>query len=119
MWIATTRGFYSVVQDRADASRRVVRARSRADLEALTELANEMDRPVGKIAQTFNADYPWRLTVGVRTWQDLISGLASEIDYDNFKTAVGERNRLRAETYHEVWSALRYIEREADSGVKV
>src|SRR4051794_33024703 len=35
MWVLTTQGFYSVVEDRDDENRVLVRARAREDLEAL------------------------------------------------------------------------------------
>lgn len=37
MWLMTTRGFYSVVEQRDDANRLIVRARCQADIEALRE----------------------------------------------------------------------------------
>lgn len=35
MWLITTRGFYSAVEDHSDPDRLLARARAREDLEAL------------------------------------------------------------------------------------
>lgn len=113
MWLATTRGFYSAVSNRTDAASIMVRARSHADLVQLTELAEQLNQPIGEIVQTLHADYPYRLSVTRHVWQVLLVGLADEINYGNFKDAVALTNPDRSHhTYLRVWSALREIEHE-------
>lgn len=112
MWVATPRGFYSAVAHRDKPDTMLIRARSRLDLANLQDLAEIHHQPLGRIAKTMKADYPWRLTCSRLVWQVLIMVMADEIDYTNFKTKVAETNEDRADTYHRVWATLMAIEHE-------
>jgi len=106
MWVMTTRGFFSVVADRDDASQVLVRARVRQDLEALAEVG---DLP--EIAETPTADYRWRVRLSRAEWSRALARLAEEIAYPNFKDAVAERQGHEREgTYHRVWAVLRELQ---------
>ncbi len=115
MWIMTTRGFYSAVQHRDEPDLLLIRARAKHDLIALLELAGEADLeldPELRIMEKREADYRWRIILRHEEWEQLLVALASEIEYDNFKSAVGRVNNPRAHTYMRVWSALLEIEAE-------
>ena len=102
MWLITTRGFYSVVEHRSDPERLIVRARRREDLEALAELIPDLE-----IFSDRRADYRWRAVVARAEWALAVAQLAAEIDYSNFKSAVGQRqDDERAGLYAEVWRVL-------------
>ena len=102
MWLMTTRGFYSVVSHRTMPAELLVRARARADLEALEELIGPIE-----ILSTPRADYPWRAIISRERWSAAVVLLTAEIDYDNFKAAVGDRQgSRREEVYRGVWSLL-------------
>ena len=106
MWLLTTRGFYSVVADRDDASLVLVRSRVEDDLLALRDLAPGIDP-----WHDPDADYPWRAVVPRDEWAAVVAALAAEIDYDNFKGAVAARQgHERAWVYAGVWSELRALE---------
>lgn len=106
MWLLTTRGFYSVVEHRSDPERLIIRARRREDLEALAELI-----PGLEIFSDRRADYRWRAVVSRSEWALAAALLAAEIDYPNFKRAVGERQSAeRAALYEEVWRLLRSLQ---------
>ncbi|MBX5442153.1 MAG: hypothetical protein IRZ32_11585 [Solirubrobacteraceae bacterium] len=99
----TTRGFYSVVAHRTLPAEVLVRTRTRADLEALEELIGPID-----IFATPRADYPWRAVVSRERWSAAAVLLTAEIDYEDFKTAVAERQGdAREAVYHDVWMTLR------------
>ncbi len=109
MWTFTRYGFYSTVQAR-DATGKYelpgvlsVRARLRSHLEALTERFPEFLPPAGAIIETWRADYRYRLLVDRYDWADVVSELAREIDYTNFK------NECPDPDYHKwlnsVWGA--------------
>ena len=123
MWIFTPAGFYSVVQHRKNHSNLLVRARSEADLLHLLDLADRelparVRRAVGTIESTLHrADYPFRVTVSKKAWKRLLAAMTDEVNYDNFKTAVGKKNKERAHTYMSIWSALLRVEREPDASV--
>ena len=102
MWLITTRGFYSAVEDHQQPGCVLVRARERGDLEALADL---IPRLQGE--ETPDRDYRFRASVEREAWAGAVAQLAREIDYPNFKNAVAERQgRERAHVYGEVWAIL-------------
>ena len=102
MWTITTRGFYSVVAHRELPDTMLVRGRVRADLDALGDLI-----PGLAVYEDRGADYRYRAIVSSPAWRAALDVMASEIDYDNFKNAVAERQgHGRARVYGEVWSVL-------------
>lgn len=103
IWLFTTRGFYSAVENPANKAQVVVRARARVDLEALREYV-----PGLKIQSTPKRDYQYRSVLHKDVWQSIVAKLAAEIDYGNFKDAVkvGPGGYDRADTYTGVWATL-------------
>lgn len=108
MWIMTTIGFFSVTESPAIANHLQVRARCRADLEALLDRMDARNR----IVRTPKADYLWRVVVRPRTWARWASTLALDVDYGNFKNEVKKTNPDRAKAYEKVWTELRALEGE-------
>ncbi len=107
MWLVTTRGFFSVVQDDEDASRVLVRARVREDLEALRDVLPELEP-----WHDPSADSAWRARISRGEWGYALGVMAGEIDYRNFKNAVAERQGYeRASVYGEVWRVLYNLQR--------
>ncbi len=110
MWLLTTQGFYSVVEHRDDPDRLLVRARSRADIEALREQLPDLEP-----FSDDKADYRWRAVVTREDWAQALKALAGDIDYDNFKNAVSDRQSdERVRLYHEVWAILLKIQTHDD-----
>ncbi len=110
MWLVTTTGFYSVVEKPGDrhAGTLTVRARARADLEALRSASLP---ELGEIEEDGGADYRFRARAPRKAVAGAISRQIEGIDYDNFKSAIGERQgHARADVYHEVWRALFQIQ---------
>ena len=106
MWLLTPRGFFSVVQDHANADRLLVRARAGADLKRLRELI-----PGLELLHGLGTDYPWRAWVAREDWARALAAMCAEIDYGNFKNAVADRQGgLRASIYGEVWGTLHALE---------
>jgi hypothetical protein len=107
MWLVSTQGFYSVVRHRRDPDKLIVRGRVRQDLEALREQI-----PALRVFSDDSADYRWRAVVTEAEWVVAVAQLATEIDYDNFKSAVGERQgHERARVYGHVWGELLSLQR--------
>src|SRR6478736_9133122 len=87
MWIFTTAGYWSAVQDRNDPTLLSVRTRDRVSADALAdgiELIAGVDRPAVRTGE--GTDYPYRLTV---TKIDFAAYLSHEVlnylTYTNFK----------------------------------
>jgi hypothetical protein len=103
MWIFTTLGFFSTVAHPEHADAVIVRARVRADIEALR--AHVL--PDLEITETRHRDYRFRATVSRDEWAHAVEQLALEIDYPNFKVAVAARQGTdRAHAYGRVWSVM-------------
>lgn len=106
MWLFTTQGFYSVVAHREDPDALIVRGRSRDDLEALRQQIPDLE-PFEDPA----ADYRHRAYVSRAEWLAAVAQLTCEVDYDNFKSAVAERQgQERARVYGRIWGELRELQ---------
>jgi len=106
MWLFTSEGFYSVVAHRRDPDRLLVRARAREDLEALKEQIPNL-----RISSDRTADYRWRAVVTRGEWIAAIAQLATEIDYENFKNSVADRQGPERERlYARVWAEMRKLQ---------
>ena len=107
MWLFTTQGFYSVVEDRGDSDRLLVRGRAREDLEALKEQIPQLD-----VFEDRNADHRWRAWVTRDEWVEAVARLAGAIDYDNFKHTISDRQGAeRDQLYSRVWAELLQLQR--------
>ena len=95
MWIFTTSGFVSAVEDRNDPDVLVVRSRWRADLKRLF--------PREKILVTPEADYGFRVRISRYALATMLAVEVGRIDYLNFKNACPKE---RHEPYLRVWTAL-------------
>lgn len=103
MWIYTTRGFFSIVGDRARPTEVLVRARLKGDLERLREVWPTLT----PTQETNRRDYRFRAHLPSRELPLLLSKLASEVTYTNFKDAVAALDSYeRADLYHDVWAVM-------------
>jgi len=106
MWLITPIGFFSVVQkpDDAEAGTLTVRARVRADLEALKRDALP---GLGPISESRVNDYRFRAKAPRSEVAAAMAGMIERLDYGNFKSEVAKRQgHGRAGLYHDVWDVL-------------
>ena len=109
MWIFTTIGFFSVVADPGHPRMLKIRARTRADLEAL----RRRHLPDIEIVETHHTDYRYRALVHRDEWIHAAQALAAEVDYPNFKNAVAQRQGVgRAKLYGEIWLLMYGLQRD-------
>jgi hypothetical protein len=123
MWIFTKHGFFSTVCARqgdgrhgqpVDPERMMVRARVRSHLEALHQRFADL---LGnfEIQASAETDYAYRIFVPKAAWMQVLSALADEIDYDNFKSAVARYQGPASVHYehalHEVWSVMHKLQK--------
>jgi hypothetical protein len=123
MWVFSKHGFFSAVCARQgdgrhgqpiDLDRIMVRARVRGHLEALKmrfpDLLGQCE-----IQEFAGTDYAFRVFVDKPVWSQVLSGLAEETDYDNFKSEVARHQGRAGAAYerslHEVWSVMHRLQK--------
>jgi len=108
MWVFIGVGFFSVVQDKSDAKRLMVRTRIDGDLEALrTRYLPELTATL-KLA---GSDYPYRAFCLRPELAAAMVNVIFDIDYTNFKNMVMDRQSLaREKLYAQVWSVMSHAE---------
>ena len=102
MWIFLRNAFVSVVQDRADAKRLLIRARCREHLETVAGGATILETP--------ERDYRYRCSVERDEFADLIREHVHDIAYPNFKDNIPDPNYRWAAT--NVWQERRRLQEE-------
>jgi len=106
MWLISKYGFYSTVcKPEDDAEHTVtIRARVKNDLVALKK--NFLPH-LGKISGDKGTDYKYRARASQADFAIALLRMALDINYDNFKDAVADRQGMaRSNLYHEVWDTL-------------
>ena len=81
MWLCCNDGFLSVVADKNDPTRLLVRARRKQDL------LNVCGKDV-EVLEGAGSDYRWRRFVDRKTFAQLVAARVEKIDYTNFKDSV-------------------------------
>lgn len=128
MWLFTKYGFFSVVCARqgdggrrqpVDPHRIMIRARLRRHLEVLqSRLPDSLGG--AEIVETPTTDYAFRLFVSKEDWTKAAAQLASEVDYDNFKSAVArsgdDGDGRYSESLHDVWETMHRLQKRQVSG---
>ena len=103
MWLFTTTGFISIVEQ--DADHLVVRARDRLSLSLLAQSYDV------EIRSTPTADYPYRIFLSKDQFKNYLHNQAGLINYKNFKSEVAiTRSKAFANTLLKVWSAMHGVE---------
>lgn len=100
MWLALSRSFISVVADRGNPDRLLVRARVAGHIEAVF--------PEAEVFTDAGADYFYRAFIDREAVAQQISKEVQEIDYDNFKSSVADHGLHQA--YLRVWGAMRNLQ---------
>ena len=106
MWLITPVGFFSIVQKPSDVATDTltVRARVRADLEALRE---QYLPGLGDIQESQVNDYRFRAVAPRAEVAAAMASLVNQLDYSNFKSQVSKvQGPNRAHLYHDVWDVL-------------
>ena len=98
MWFCLNNGFLSVVADKDNANRLMVRARRKADL-------SNIFGPDAEVIETPEADYGWRVFIDRERFKVLVNALIDRIDYTNFKNSV--RDDDLHDLYTEFWGLHR------------
>jgi hypothetical protein len=102
MWVMTTEGFYSAVEDSFNKEYLIVRSRQRKDL---VNLLIKLELPI-EISENVGSDYRWRVWLTKWEWAKFLHMTGESIDYPNFKNKVHSIDAERAKVYGEVWAVL-------------
>ena len=103
MWLFTTTGFISIVED--DADQLIVRARDSFSLSPLAQSYNV------EIRSTPTADYPYRIFLSKDQFKNYLHNQTGLINYKNFKSEVAIiRGKKFANALLSVWSAMHEVE---------
>lgn len=106
MWLITPVGFFSIVQKPSDVvtDTLTVRARVRADLDALRE---QFLPSLGAIQESKVNDYRFRAMAPRAEVAAAMASLVNQLNYSNFKDQVAKvQGPARAHLYHDVWDVL-------------
>lgn len=108
MWLTTTAGFFSAVQDRTDPDRLVVRTRDRESAQALVDGVETLCGEAVSITEREGTDYPYRVYVSRENYALWVSfEVRQYVTYHNFKDAVKEtRGAKWASALAKVWGAM-------------
>ena len=100
MWLFTNSAFISIVADRDDPTKLLVRARLPHDINSVF--------PTAKLFSARHYDYKYRALIDRREVAKVIAEQLLNVDYDNFKNSV--RNKVRHAAYLGVWSVMHGIQ---------
>jgi hypothetical protein len=104
MWIFTTSGFISAVQDPEDRTI-IVRSRDKDSLVPISKLAK-----VG-LQKTALADYPYRIEITPDQFVEWVASQARQINYSNFKSEVAIYRDVKfSRALSNVWSIMHDVE---------
>jgi hypothetical protein len=113
MWIFSIHGFYSIAcaskpDGSLDTQTVMIRARRKDHLQNLQKRFPVL--AAAKIITLSNVDYRHRIVVPKSVWAGVLSELAEEIEWSNFKNKVaahqGKRGAGYSNALHEVWQVM-------------
>lgn len=98
MWLFTSKSFVSIVADKNDAHRRLVRARCPGDIEELF--------PQADVFEDETADYRYRAFVPVEDVARKITEYIHGMEYVNFKNSIPPTKKKYHDACIGVWSIM-------------
>ena len=98
MWIIMNDAFLSVVKNRNKKDSLLVRARVEGDIEKVF--------PKARVRVNQGTDYKYRAFIPKWIVSKAIKKSIENIDYENFKSSVPFEDKLRHDTYLDVWTNL-------------
>jgi hypothetical protein len=115
MWIASVYGFYSIAcaskpDGTVDSEMLMIRARRADHLRRLQQRFPSLSGY--ELITLRHSDYRYRLIVPKSVWISVLSGMAAEQEWSNFKNAVAERFSPEPQyphALHEVWAVMRQL----------
>ena len=118
MWLFTRYGFYSIAcaqtkDGSTDPPTMMVRARRKSHLQALQKRFAQLAGI--DIVMLPRRDYRYRLIVAKTSWTEIVTELASEQEWSNFKNEAARFGGTGSSDYvhalHEVWAIMNDLQR--------
>ena len=98
MWLVLDNSFLSIVKDRDNEDRLLVRARLKGDIEKIF--------PEAEVIEGAGSDYKYRAFIKRDTVSTHLLEKINTINYTNFKNKVASNDKDRALTYSKIWSIM-------------
>jgi hypothetical protein len=114
MWVFLNNAMVSIVENRADPTTLMVRARLKGDIRRAFPSA-------GKIRTTEDGDYRFRVVLSRDEVAGAIATHVALIDYQNFKNSIPLDQEDRHQAYLSVWSVMlgaQCRERDAEEALR-
>ena len=113
MWLATEKGFFSIVK-KGGEGKWSIRARARRDIENLVDLVG---MPRNRITSKGGHDYPWRIIIDHEELGRVMLALTETITYYNFKSHLGTKpdQHKHLDIYHRWWGDMLAVEDRRES----
>ena len=98
MWLVLDNSFLSIVKDRDNEDRLLVRARLKGDIEKIF--------PEAEVIEGAGSDYKYRAFIKRDNVSMHLLKKINKINYTNFKSKVASSDKDRAHTYSKIWSIM-------------
>lgn len=103
MWIFTSHSFLSIVADRNNPSRRLVRARCKGDIETVF--------PDAAVFEDLDADYRYRAYLDASEVEAQIGHLIRRMNYHNFKHSIPDKKPEYQSACLAVWATMKQLQK--------
>ena len=104
MWLFTSKSFLSIVADKDDPNRRLIRARTEGSIEEMF--------PNAEVFEDNIADYRYRAFVTAAEVAEKVVEYIEDMDYTNFKNSIPPEKKKYHDACFGVWSIMLGLQRD-------
>jgi len=97
MWVFLNNAMFSIVEDRKDNGRFVVRSRGKDEIEKVFDVPAIVNQ---------GSDYLYRAFIPRERVEEVMVNELRRIKYDNFKASISYSDKERKYAYGQVWSVM-------------
>ena len=103
MWVFLNNSFLSIVENRNNKDELLVRSRIKGDIEKVF--------PDSDVFEMENSDYKYRSYIKKTNVSNKLKNIVEGITYDNFKNSIPSDQSKRHNSYLNVWTELRKLQK--------
>ena len=115
MWIFTSGGFVSIVENYNQPGFLLVRVRKEEHLREFLSAQGQLDAAAHQISETPGRDYRWRASVSAQELEEIFLLNVRAITYTNFKNSI--RNGEYRHVASDVWTAAGSMQEGGPYGI--